>query len=470
MSPSRRNVSDTRQPRATGTVHERTQRLCEELRGARAGCFSDVVRTLTVGLPRLLAPLRWTGTYLAVQGGQLRRLAGLGAGDVLPRLSELALFHGINDLGRPIAIGDDGGGSIASAPILDGETVLGLLVVQRAGGDPDLGEEELGALTEIAGVVAEVLHREHQARPGDLARSPAPERTRRLGSNPPQPLRPTGTPPVGIQLAKPSKNRPRGRLSRDQVEQIRRVEEDLRTARKIQQRFLPSLPQMWPSDQHVLLIAAEYRPAFEVGGDFYDLVHLAPHRFISIVGDVSGKGVSAALIMTRAMSEFRHLAERGRGPGEILCAMNAALLERGIDDSFITAVCVEVDTTRSELVIANAGHFPPLLREGDGTIRILSSESGVPLGLWAVDQYAEQRHHFGFEDVVLLMTDGMTDAFDTTSPDLDSKLARTIAAGPRNVHDLVRELLAALELGRSRHHHDDVAVLGLQLARQQSGD
>src|SRR5205085_124251 len=107
-------------------------------------------------------------------------------------------------------------------------------------------------------------------------------------------------------------------------------ERDLETARRIQRSFLPSLPDAVGGFR----IAAEYRPAFDVGGDFYDVCSRRPGHLTTVIGDVSGKGVSAALFMSRVSSEVRRLAPTLRSPQKLLEELNRRFGDDG-DDTFV---------------------------------------------------------------------------------------------------------------------------------------
>src|SRR5262249_38356707 len=120
------------------------------------------------------------------------------------------------------------------------------------------------------------------------------------------------------------------------TDERRRIERDLDMAREIQRRFLPRLDHVRGS----VRVAAEYHPAYDVGGDFYDVVDGEDGQITAVIGDVSGKGVTAALLMSRVSSDFRRLARSGSSLQSLLAQLNQSTVEHTPDDSFATAVVI----------------------------------------------------------------------------------------------------------------------------------
>jgi len=129
------------------------------------------------------------------------------------------------------------------------------------------------------------------------------------------------------------------------------AQDDLASARDMQRMFLPRPLATNSANARVL---AEYLPAFAVGGDFYDFIDLGDGRLLAAIGDVSGKGVTAALMMSRISSELHRLAAESKGPAEILARLNDSLPGRMQDDRFVTVVCVLLDVPNRRWVVANA--------------------------------------------------------------------------------------------------------------------
>jgi len=185
------------------------------------------------------------------------------------------------------------------------------------------------------------------------------------------------------------------------------VEQDLAMARHVQHSFLPAdLPRLPGFD-----FAASYRAALEVGGDFYDFIALPDGRLGIAVGDVMGKGMPAALMMVRVMSDMRYLAIANPEPAFVLERLNAGLARSGSGNAFVTLVFMLLDPTTRRLTLANAGHYPPLLRCAGGEVKEVDDvESGLPLGAEPDMRYEQESVALGEGDCLVAFTDGVTEA------------------------------------------------------------
>jgi phosphoserine phosphatase RsbU/P len=181
---------------------------------------------------------------------------------------------------------------------------------------------------------------------------------------------------------------------------------DLQLARKIQAAFLPR------ETPHVagLGFAVSYTPAMAVGGDFYDFFELPAGRVGITIGDVSGKGVSAALYMARVSSELRLRAVGRSEPADILRQVNDALAEANEEGMFVTALVVSLDPASGDFSFASAGHHAPLVRRASGATVQLTSPGDSPLGLARGADFVRQEEHLGPGDSFVLYTDGVTEA------------------------------------------------------------
>jgi len=187
-----------------------------------------------------------------------------------------------------------------------------------------------------------------------------------------------------------------------------RLEQDLRFANTVQHSFLPrSLP-----DLPGYAFGAHYTPAYEVGGDFYDFVSLSGNRLGVAIGDVSGKGISAALMMARITSDLRSRSLLNPAPGDLLRGLNELFCEPSGETRFITLLYLLVDVETGELTVANAGHFAPLLRRQSGEVVELEGDSGLPLGVTEDAEFGEASHRCESGDVVVMCTDGVIEAMD----------------------------------------------------------
>ena len=196
----------------------------------------------------------------------------------------------------------------------------------------------------------------------------------------------------------------------EQVVAQQALKRDLEVAREMQQALLPKAAPDVPG-YHFF---QHYQAAYEVGGDYYDYVLLPEDRFAAVVGDVAGKGVSAAILMAKLSSDVRFWLAREPDPAVALAKINAAFSRHGWDDRFVTMVVAVVDPQACELTLVNAGHMPPLLRTIDGTVtEIGGEEAGLPLGVVDDYQYEAYRREFLAGDFLTIFTDGFSEAMNS---------------------------------------------------------
>jgi phosphoserine phosphatase RsbU/P len=187
------------------------------------------------------------------------------------------------------------------------------------------------------------------------------------------------------------------RVSREQI----RVAAELDAARDIQQRLVPA--QLPPIKGYT--IEAAYFPAQEVGGDFYQVFAQDDGAQLVVVGDVSGKGLRAAMTGTLALGALRALAAEGLGPAVVLTRLNRQQTETQ-DGGFITCICARL-TERGEVTLANAGHLSPYCNGEE-----IPVASGLPLGIHRDERYEEQTLTLAPGDQLTLLSDGVLEAMD----------------------------------------------------------
>ena len=183
-----------------------------------------------------------------------------------------------------------------------------------------------------------------------------------------------------------------------------RMQRELDLAREIQRDLLPDQP-MAAFPVHGLNL-----PAFEVSGDFYDFFTLADGRIAWGLGDVSGKGMNAAMLMAKTISLFRCLCKTVHEPSQLLATLNNELAETASRGMFVTMAAGVFDPASGEIVFANAGHQPPLYRSRLGAYCELE-ESSPPLGIVSGMDYADQRLQLG-GGRLYLFTDGVTEGWE----------------------------------------------------------
>ena len=198
------------------------------------------------------------------------------------------------------------------------------------------------------------------------------------------------------------------RLHAESLAAQSRLEHELKIAANIQQSMLPrgdaaGLPR-------AVRVAAMLVPAKQVGGDFYDYFALRDGNLLFAVGDVSDKGIPAALFMARVTGLLRVLGNSGASPERVLSDINARLVEGNDACMFVTVACGVLDTSSGEVKYVSAGHEPPLVRRVDGTVVPLQAETGAAIGIDAPAEYRLARGYIAPGDTLLLYTDGVTEA------------------------------------------------------------
>ena len=245
-----------------------------------------------------------------------------------------------------------------------------------------------------------------------------------------------------------------------EAQERERIEQELRVARLIQQTLLPKVVPELPGWQ----LGAYYRPAREVGGDFYDFITLPGGRLGLVVGDVTDKGVPAALVMATTRSILRGAAPHSDSPGRVLQLVNESLCPDIPSNMFVTCLYAVLDPASSHLRYANAGHYVPYLRHGDGVTRLWAT--GMPLGLMPAMNYEEKETVLEPGDSVLFYSDGLIEAHDPQRemfglPRLRELLAeQPTDSGAALVDILLAEL--ARFTGDEWEQEDDVTLLTLQ--------
>src|SRR5216683_6539600 len=252
-----------------------------------------------------------------------------------------------------------------------------------------------------------------------------------------------------------------GQLVRQQQAEARhreRLQQELKIAQIIQQQFLPkSVPDL-PS-WHV---AAFYRPARTVGGDFYDFIQLPDGRVMFVVGDVTDKGIPAALVMASTHALLRSAAPRLISPGAVLAHVNDLLCVDIPAHMFVTCLALVLDPATGQVEFANAGHDVPYVRTAGGVAELRAR--GMPLGLMPGMDYEEKSFRFQPGDCALLHSDGLAEAH---APDREmfgfprvAELAGRGASGEALIDLCLTELGAFV--GPDAEQEDDITLVSLE--------
>lgn len=234
-------------------------------------------------------------------------------------------------------------------------------------------------------------------------------------------------------------------------------ERDLALARRIQQQFLPE-GQMTLAGYSV---AVEYVPALGVSGDFYDRIDLGDGRVGLVVGDVSGKGVSAALYASKLTTDLRYQAVGQTRASEILARTNRVLCQRHHEGMFATVAIAVIDPATGSVELANAGHPPPYLRRRDGRVSPIGPPGSAPLGLDPEATFSPSHCDLVPGESLLLYTDGVIEALNARQELFEeSRTMKAIASSDGTVDGILAALRAAVErfVGRAPQS-DDLTML-----------
>ena len=244
-----------------------------------------------------------------------------------------------------------------------------------------------------------------------------------------------------------------------EIRERERIEQELRVARRIQQASLPKeVPTLedWEITPH-------YQPAREVGGDFYDFLALPNRHLGLVVGDATGKGVPAALVMAAARSMLRALAQSSDSPGEVLVRVNDVLCPDIPSGMFVTCFYGILDPESGRLSYANAGHNLPCSRRHDGQADELRAR-GMPLGIMPRMDYEEKETTLETGVSTLFYSDGLVEAHDSRGEMFGFPRLRALVAErgeERALGDFLLEELYSF-VGEGWEQEDDITLLTLR--------
>lgn len=248
------------------------------------------------------------------------------------------------------------------------------------------------------------------------------------------------------------------RQQQAEAREIERMEQELHVARLIQQTLLPQeLPDV-PGYE----VAAYYQPAREVGGDFYDFFYFEDGRIGFIIGDVTDKGVPAALVMATTRTLLRAASERLTAPGQVLERVNDLLYPDIPSRMFVTCLYAVLDPETGHLQYANAGHDLPYCRREDSVDELRAT--GMPLGLMPGMTYEEKKIVVESGETVLFYSDGLAEAHDPQGEMFGfPRLQALMAEHPGGAH-LVDYMLEKLTdfTGPHWEQEDDVTLMTLR--------
>lgn len=239
--------------------------------------------------------------------------------------------------------------------------------------------------------------------------------------------------------------------------QERVMARELAVAHEVQQGFLPAGPPELAGYEFFDF----YEPANQLGGDYFDYLPLPGGRLAVLLADVSGKGVSAALLVARLSAEMRYCLASEPTPGAAMGRMNRVFCENRWEGRFVTAVMAVLDPVRHEVTIINAGHMAPLLRSGSGEVEpVAQSIGGLPLGVDSGVRYGHHTLVLAPGDTLTMYTDGITDAMNADEQFYGAERLRAQLASPADsLGTLGRRILNDLQSFVGAHPQtDDMCV------------
>jgi len=213
--------------------------------------------------------------------------------------------------------------------------------------------------------------------------------------------------------------------------------QELEKAREIQEGLLPKkIPQV-----KGLEVAGAWQPARVVGGDYYDVLKFSERKIGICIGDVVGKGITAALLMANLQASFRAFAEEGVSPGALCGKLHGVISNNVAQEKFVTFCYCTIDAEKNKLTYASAGHCPPLLLRGRGEA-ISLKEGGTPLGILPGKEYADTEVQLEAGDRLVLYTDGLTEAMNAEDEQFGEP--RLVGLGRKNTGLGAAELLEVI--------------------------
>jgi serine phosphatase RsbU (regulator of sigma subunit) len=245
-----------------------------------------------------------------------------------------------------------------------------------------------------------------------------------------------------------------------------RLRQEVAMAREIQESFLP--PNLPARARDGFELFARVHPAREMSGDLYDYIPLGDGRLAFYVGDVTGKGLPAAMFMVRVHTLCRHLVSAADSPAVTLEKLNTALADNNLTATFVTMAFGIYEPATGRLVLASAGHPVPLLRRRDGRVEEVALKNGRPAGCLEMPLgLAEKTLTLGRGETLVLYTDGFTEAFAPGRHDqFGPERLQEVLGGPRGalpLEECAEEARAAVErFTGSAEQQDDLTLLLLR--------
>lgn len=247
--------------------------------------------------------------------------------------------------------------------------------------------------------------------------------------------------------------------------QLESLKEDLVSAKEIQQSFLPMEFPPFPEDSDKLDIYASMTAAKDIGGDFYDFFRIDDDHIVLVIADVCGKGIPAALFMAVSRTIIHSKGMQGVSAAECLTESNRLLANSTVNYMFVTVFYAIFNTKTGLVTYSNAGHNPPHIVRAGGTIEQLPMEGQFMVGAFEEEVYTDKTLQLDHGDTLVMFTDGVTEATDSTNRPFGTERLDNILSGVADKSS--REIVEAIKAGitdfvEDAEQTDDITILALK--------
>ena len=244
--------------------------------------------------------------------------------------------------------------------------------------------------------------------------------------------------------------------------QLESLKEDLVSAKEIQQSFLPMEFPPFPEDSDKLDIYASMTAAKDIGGDFYDFFRIDDDHIVLVIADVCGKGIPAALFMAVSRTIIHSKGMQGVSAAECLTESNRLLANSAVNYMFVTVFYAIFNTKTGLVTYSNAGHNPPHIVRAGGTIEQLPMEGQFMVGAFEEEVYTDKTLQLDHGDTLVMFTDGVTEATDSTNRSFGTERLDNILSGVADKSS--REIVEAIKAGitdfvEDAEQTDDITIL-----------
>lgn len=246
-----------------------------------------------------------------------------------------------------------------------------------------------------------------------------------------------------------------------------RIKKELEIAQEVQQKLLP---EKLPSNDN-LEIVAYYKPAFEVGGDYYDFFSNKDNKLSIIISDVSGKGIKASFIMSEIKGIFTVLSEIYENPKEILLKANNLIKNIISKNSFITATFLTIDFNQDKLNFVRAGHLPLILIRNNHILKYQPKGIGLGLIFNNFEKYLEESTlNLEDGDIIFLMTDGVSEAQNKNKEIIKFEIIEKQLLCQTDIKKILDNILNQINDFSDGHQHDDITIILLKYKKRSRND